>query len=85
MCPVCRVATEKEKIKKGREHTCNFCPIETWSFEKENVKDCGNTASYYDMWDACDNYSKEQKVRAGDVARVMRKWGEELGVFAKRD
>jgi len=84
MCPICEVA-RKEKAKRKTAKVCNYCPIESWSLEEENVKDCGDEASYYDMWDDCDNYSKEQKVMAGNIVRVIQKWGEELGVFAKRD
>jgi hypothetical protein len=80
MCPSCTIARRRAS---NICTDCKRCPVESWSCTTE-VSDCTDDGSHFDIWQNTALYSHEEKVSAGDVARIMQKWGERIGVFAKR-
>jgi len=78
MCPACIVADQQAK-RDGLPVMCDRCPCE-WG-----ETSCTSLGSPYLAWRIALLGSSGIKRTAGDVANIMRKWCERVGVIAPRE
>jgi len=74
ICPACVIARRSgmSGIQK-----CEHCPCE-W----ESINCDGD--SLYNVWISRVNFGGDAKIAAGDIANIMCKWCERVGVIAQR-
>jgi len=77
MCPACTVAVRR--AEKSGTGTCAHCPC------KWDVACCLYEGSIYYAWQKAPLQTRKRKKYAGDVASVMRRWCERVGVIAPRE
>jgi len=77
MCPACEVAIRRAKGIGA--NMCKNCPCE-WG-----TSCCLYECSVYCIWQDAPLLARSKKKAAGDIANIMRKWCERVGVIAPRE
>ena len=78
MCPACTVVDQQAK-REGLPATCKNCPCEWGSVR------CFDDGSQYWAWAFAIRHGRDARIFAGDIANIMRKWCERVGVIAPRE